>query len=128
MKPAIWFKGSDIDSLAQEVSIFLREQEALEFDDLLFCVDGELLEHLEGGFFSSFPGKKKVPRETFQTSDSFDFERCRRGDWMHLKVYGVLERKALIGIQSPVESSYIPSEPVRIRLTHFEKKPKWAFA
>lgn len=131
MRPAIHFDGTSLNSLIQEVSCFLKNQELPEFDGFLFCVDGELIEHLENrSTWRSFLScGKSVPLRLFKPAQKFkeEFERCKRGDWMHLKIYGVLESKVLIGIQSARESSYIPPAPVRVTLTKFEKEPSWLF-
>ena len=133
MRPAIHFDGSSLSSLVQEVSQFLEKQKLKlpKFDGLLFCVDGELIEHLEdkSAFHSFLSGAKRVPRGLFRPPSMFEeeFERCKRGDWMHLKMYGILEGKALLGIQSARESPYIPPSPVKVALTKFEQKPSWVF-
>jgi hypothetical protein len=131
MRPAIHFQGGDLSALVQEVSQFLREEDFPGFDGFLFCVDGELIEYLEdkNPWYRSVLNRRMVPRRLFKSPELFreDFERCCRGDWMHLKIYGVLNGSALLGIQSNLDSTYISPSPVRITLTRFDKEPFWGF-
>ena len=131
MRAAVHFIGGDLSSLAQEVSQFLQGEEFPDFDGFLFCVDGELIEHLEdkNSWYRNILNRRVVPRRPFKPAELFneDFERCCRGDWMHLKIYGVLDGKALLGIQSNLDSTYISPSPVRITLTRLDQKPSWSF-
>lgn len=131
MKAAVHFNGGSLNSLAQEVRQFLNGEEFPDYEGFLFCVDGELIDCLENmnSWYRAITKSKVVPHGLFKSKELFteDFKRCCRGDWMHLKIYGVLEKKVLLGIQSNLESTYISSSPVKITLTLLDKEPLWSF-
>ena len=129
--PSEAFSASTLPDLVQELRIYLARRSE-EFDDFLFAWDGFVHQGLYGGSWLrdvwGWP-RRWLERGLFQSSlefaEQFEEVRLAGGDWMHINLYGVVDRHLIVTFQAPAWFGRTPPERVPIRLTKDDEKPAW---